>query len=1022
MTNEEKIISSLENEFVTVNNIDELHNKFIKIREIIEELNISSADDGSTVLSDKVFNKIDDFNNDALYNNLLDILKNLTYSFSKKIQDTFFDEESSRDFANLNDAFNFIAELREEVDPSGKLAERLSYRYAAKEASIGLYSSQFYEIMNNMTQKLTGGFNPLYNEMQKEKIAKFFNGAEEEYIEKIDENGEIVKDSKGNPIKERNKLYQSYDDLVNNGFAEERAEDGKITKYGEKLNRDKFDRDLVTDINMATSSLISHPKRSSKAVYRGTYERKFFPIYKVGKEIKVNQFTSTTKNKNITLDFIGGFEQKTVKSHPLIFKYALVKIQLKGKNAVDITENLHDNSLKSISVYGNREQEVLVIPGAKYKVKKVTENVNLKNYNGGGSPTPDSSLNNKASRAERQKYIDDNLIGSFIECEETGEDLRKNKNTNNIYSEIFSKNDFGKFNSKFGSYVKKDAEFWKEVNLGSIRFSNKAVELRQKFRLAQTKEEKKALVPQIIKAEKEEPSPSPSVVDFSGDIQKMDGDSQEALSNTLAENEFTGYDSYLLKQFLLSNNYKNMYPIPKKLDDKLDDLQNQEIFLLDSEAPKKIGGGKYHTVYKTKVMQGNEEKEVIWKSIATNNKVDMGKTSSAYMSGINKIEGSAALAERSILTKTLDNYLFPNNSVCAGTKAANMLPGSFGGNSNASSSGIIMDMAKGKAIALREVSFDLSKGPKDANNIKSFDKLSGYISNLGDIESFLLLAATSMKKFHEKYPQLQVSKLFSRLKIIDTKMEFNDTKVLKKALEGTIRLGILDYISGQVDRHYENYYVAADGTITAIDNDMSFGSEAGTRGQKSFLVPNKGSLLVNLPKVITSEIREELVQFFAGEKSNANSFLDEVKHVFPENSKEYIAVQKRMEDVKKLVIGDDKAMVTDDILSKEAIDKMDSESNYLIRDLLVRQSDATGIVNKFGWNQFRSNRKALKLDTSQIGIDEQCNYLQNSINELRVKKEANKEDTSALTEYEQYLIQSMAALKAKRKLSRYKLG
>lgn len=545
---------------------------------------------------------------------------------------------------------------------------------------------------------------------------------------------------------------------------------------------------------------------------------------------------------------------------------------------------------------------------------------------------------------------------------------------------MFSNNDYGKFNNSYGKYVKKDAEFWAKVNNGTINVpDNEAAKLRCQFRKTQGKEEKKNLIPKIIKAEKKALSPTPSVENFSKEIDRLKQEETKSkkqqnpssLNDYLKVNKFAGYDSYLLKQFLLSDKKVNGGEVPKELDKKIDELQGQEIFLLDDSAPTKIGGGKYHTVYKANVMQENKEKEIIWKSIATNTKVDAGRTSSAYMSGINKIESKAVLAERSVLTKTLDRYLFPNNSVCAETKAANMLPGSFGGNANASSSGIIMDMAKGEAIALREVTFDLSKDSADDNNKKSFNKLSGYISNLGNIDEFLSQAKKPMKEFRKKYPQLQVSKFFSRLKIIDTKMEFNDTNVLKKALEGTIRLGILDYISGQVDRHYENYYVASDGTITAIDNDLSFGSKAGARGQKSFLVPNKGSLLVNLPKVITGEIKSELEEFFFsldennGNKSKAESFLDEVKSVFPEGSKEYSSLEKRINDVGELLF---RAKINDDLLSEEAIKKMDSESNYLIRDLLVRQSDAKGIFNKFGWNQFRANRKALKLDSSQIKI------------------------------------------------------
>lgn len=176
---------------------------------------------------------------------------------------------------------------------------------------------------------------------------------------------------------------------------------------------------------------------------------------------------------------------------------------------------------------------------------------------------------------------------------------------------MFAKNDFAEFNSSYGKYVKKDAEFWAKVRLGRVSVSNEAVKLRREFNEAQTEEERRSLVPRIIVAEKRNPAPTPSVEKFSNEITNLGNEGQESLNDSLTENEFTGYDTYLLKQFLLSNNHVSYCTIPAKLDEKLDDLQRQEIFLLDEKAPTKLGGGKCHTVYKAHVMQGDEESEVI---------------------------------------------------------------------------------------------------------------------------------------------------------------------------------------------------------------------------------------------------------------------------------------------------------------------------------------------------------------------------------------------------------------------------
>ena len=507
--------------------------------------------------------------------------------------------------------------------------------------------------------------------------------------------------------------------------------------------------------------------------------------------------------------------------------------------------------------------------------------------------------------------------------------------------------------------MKQDGEFWEKINSGLLKVNNKAANLRRDFANTSDENKKKDLVPKIIKAEKKEPSPVPSLKKFEDDLTKFTSIERRILNDTLVEKEFTGYDSYLLKEFLLANNHHSNYEIPDKLDQKLNSLQNEEIFLLENN-PKKLGGGKFHTVYMAKVMQEGGVKDVIWKSIATNEKVDQGMLSTANLSGIERIEGSAALAERSILTKILDSLLFPSNSVCSETKPANLQPDASG----RSASGIIMSLAKGQAVALKAVVFNLSKDSLDENNKDSFKKLSRYVSNIIDQEQFLNLARTDIKQFAKQYPNLQFSKKKNMLKIFDTKMEFKDEKVLEKALEGTIRLGILDYISGQTDRHYENYFIDTDGNITAIDNDMSFGYKAAARKQKHFLVPNRGSLLLDLPKVITSKIRNELKIFFSGPNSPADQFVELVNKRFPKG-KEGKGILKRINEVKKLVLDESGATVlneeskfwdNEELENGVALKDIDVETNYLARDLLVKKSKVPGIINKVGWNAFRAKR------------------------------------------------------------------
>lgn len=563
------------------------------------------------------------------------------------------------------------------------------------------------------------------------------------------------------------------------------------------------------------------------------------------------------------------------------------------------------------------------------------------------------------------------------------------------FTNIFCKHQAGRFNSKYGNFINHDIPFWKNLkeNVGKSQTSNDSIRKRCEYfylsillgELGEDKKEEKSnlekqikeTITEIHKKEYEEPPTEvPSISKFMEKIPSPDKPRGKNLFECLKVAGFAGYDMYLLKQFLLATKGK-FNKLEGNADEKLKELQNQEAFSFESNEDKKLGGGKYNTVYLIKKafqerMQNGGA--MVWKPVSSaNKKAKEGFLATSALSGISRKATDALLVERSVLTKRLDELLYPGNSVCAATTAANAIPSELGENTQ---SGVLMEKAKGHAVAIKEVKFDLSKEHdevpentpedeifKDEQNKKSFDKIKDFIPSSNQKTILNLLKQKDAERIMEFFPNSTVNIKKDIITLKDVKMQFKNEKVFSQALGDSIRLGILDYIAGQTDRHYENYYIDdKTGSIMAIDNDMAFGGEVGARGQKkAFFIPNKASLLVNLPKVITSDIKKDLENFFSGE--GCKQFIKEVSLSFGNYAKETIGVRKRLEDVSKLVGKDSDVTVTDDIMN--SLDLIDTETNYLARDLLVNRK-GLNIIDKQSWNAFRANREGKSLSNENI--------------------------------------------------------
>jgi hypothetical protein len=92
--------------------------------------------------------------------------------------------------------------------------------------------------------------------------------------------------------------------------------------------------------------------------------------------------------------------------------------------------------------------------------------------------------------------------------------------------------------------------------------------------------------------------------------------------------------------------------------------------------------------------------------------------------------------------------------------------------------------------------------------------------------------------------------------------------------EGLLKLQVLDWICGQVDRHAGNYFINETGEVTGIDQDCSFGvnsvpKDVDVRQQPHLigtrligLVPNMGSLMLRMPSVVTESVKESIKKLY----------------------------------------------------------------------------------------------------------------------------------------------------------------
>lgn len=358
-------------------------------------------------------------------------------------------------------------------------------------------------------------------------------------------------------------------------------------------------------------------------------------------------------------------------------------------------------------------------------------------------------------------------------------------------------------------------------------------------------------------------------------------------------------------------------------DIKAGSILNQNVEL------KKLGGGAVNTVYSgTFVDSSGEEFRGVFKPEAASLPLSIQLreeiAGTAKQSGI-PVGKSSFLDQRAFATGQVDQGLFGERQVNVKTYYA-VVNGQRG---------IVMKMAKGGSIKV------------DGAQSTVVDKSNASPSEKRILDMFDDMQAAG-KKITKKHLKLAAFSLGARTldfkdgALIRTDATFTASKkevnfYNPSLIEQYQRLQVLDIITGQVDRHPENYFVDIDDAgrpkLEAIDSDCAFGTKSmptakDVRNQHHLFLPNKGSLMLRMPTVITESIRDDVMNY-----STQDLIRDLKDHISPE---EIDAAAERLQMLKAHIRSDKCFVVeTKQLLEPGYLKQLKPLNSYWARDMFV---------------------------------------------------------------------------------------
>jgi len=211
----------------------------------------------------------------------------------------------------------------------------------------------------------------------------------------------------------------------------------------------------------------------------------------------------------------------------------------------------------------------------------------------------------------------------------------------------------------------------------------------------------------------------------------------------------------------------------------------------------------------------------------------------------------ARLPERAVASSIVDRLLFPDNPVSVNTRFA-VVNGQ---------EGILMEMAKGASPKVIDQHERLVT-PEEWEKVGQVLAMLGVKDTLSPENLSFCARLLGVDRVEVKIVE-DVKTL-----VAITKKYENFTPENETTAQGLLKLQVLDWICGQVDRHQGNYFVDKEGNVTGIDQDCSFGVNAVPKGDVrrqptlGVIVPNMGSLMLRMPAVVTESVARDIMQLW----------------------------------------------------------------------------------------------------------------------------------------------------------------
>lgn len=365
-----------------------------------------------------------------------------------------------------------------------------------------------------------------------------------------------------------------------------------------------------------------------------------------------------------------------------------------------------------------------------------------------------------------------------------------------------------------------------------------------------------------------------------------------------------------------------------------------DVFYVPESDMKYLGGGAVNQVFEVKI---GGESFVFKPDSSELDSVTLMKEQhfgTAVASGIPP-GIDAHLSSRAVASSKVDSLLYGANTISVETKFVIIND----------QRGILMKMASGespKTSGLEKVEVNPKDNPVVVTAINQRILSKGKLSGK-DLKMFA--AALNCRSLKLSKNQDGKTVLIGKR----AKLEHLDPNNSITA-EGLMRLQIKDIITGECDRHPENYFIDDDGKVTGIDEDCCFGVNAipegvDVRSQPSikFVVPNNASLMLRMPPVVTIEVKDHIERL-----NSENGKAELVKTLEPYISPEEInATLIRLNKLHMHIGSQDCSVVNtkEELLSPDSRTRMDSNNSYLGRETMAYDSD------KKGWNHLREYRK-----------------------------------------------------------------